>query len=108
MTGSDCRPGICYVSVRNAAALWRRLLILREGMNERSPRWGFHPVYLWIAVPFIALLWVPFFNRMTPELFGIPFFYWYQTVGTILGSLCIVPVYLFKKRQRANKQNSGE
>jgi putative solute:sodium symporter small subunit len=77
-------------------------------MNELPPRWRFHPIYLWIAVPFIALLWVPFFNRLTPELFGIPFFYWYQTVGTILGSLCIVPVYLFKKRQRANKQNSGE
>ena len=77
-------------------------------MNEQPSRWGFHPVYLWIAVPFIALLWVPFFNRITPELFGIPFFYWYQTVGTILGSLCIVPVYLFKKRQRASKQNSGE
>jgi putative solute:sodium symporter small subunit len=76
-------------------------------MNEHSARRRFHPVYLWIAVPFIALLWVPFFNRATPELFGIPFFYWYQTVGTILGSLCIVPVYLFKKRQRANKTNPG-
>jgi len=64
---------------------------------------NFHPVYLWIVVPFVALLWVPFFNRTTPEFFGIPFFYWYQMLWTILGSLCIVPVYLFKKRQRANK-----
>ena len=77
-------------------------------MNNRSARPGFHPVYLWIAVPFVALLWVPIFNRVDPTLFGIPFFYWYQAVGTILGALCIVPVYLFKKRQRANKQNSGE
>ncbi|MBN9545883.1 MAG: DUF3311 domain-containing protein [Alphaproteobacteria bacterium] len=64
---------------------------------------NFHPIYLWIVVPFVALLWVPFFNRTTPEFFGIPFFYWYQMLWTILGSLCIVPVYLFKKRQRANK-----
>ena len=64
---------------------------------------NFHPVYLWIVVPFVALLWVPFFNRTTPEFFGIPFFYWYQMLWTVLGSLCIVPVYLFKKRQRANK-----
>ena len=70
---------------------------------------NFHPVYLWIVVPFVALLWVPFFNRTTPEFFGIPFFYWYQMLWTILGSLCIVPVYLFKKRQRANnKQNPRE
>jgi len=70
---------------------------------------NFHPVYLWIVVPFVALLWVPFFNRTTPEFFGIPFFYWYQMLWTVLGSLCIVPVYLFKKRQRANnKQNPRE
>ncbi|MBS0279640.1 MAG: DUF3311 domain-containing protein [Proteobacteria bacterium] len=66
-------------------------------------RRNFHPIYLWIVVPFVALLWVPFFNRTTPEFFGIPFFYWYQMLWTVLGSLCIVPVYLFKKRQRANK-----
>jgi len=70
---------------------------------------NFHSVYLWIVVPFVALLWVPFFNRTTPEFFGIPFFYWYQMLWTVLGSLCIVPVYLFKKRQRANnKQNPRE
>ena len=72
-------------------------------MSGRRAQGGMHPVYLWIVVPFVALLWVPFFNRTTPELFGIPFFYWYQMLWTILGSLCIVPVYLFKKRQRANK-----
>jgi putative solute:sodium symporter small subunit len=77
-------------------------------MNDQPARRGFHPVYLWIAVPFIALLWVPFFNRITPELFGIPFFYWYQAAGTILGALCIVPVYLFEKRRRAKKTDPGE
>ena len=75
-------------------------------MGEPPAHNKFHPVYLWIVVPFIALLWVPIFNRIEPTLFGIPFFYWYQAAGTILGALCIVPVYLFKKRQRAKK--SGE
>ena len=76
-------------------------------MNNRLARPQFHPVYLWIVVPFVALLWVPIFNRADPTLFGIPFFYWYQAVGTIAGALCIVPVYLYKKRQRANEQNAG-
>ena len=58
-------------------------------------------------MPFACLCWVPLYNSVEPSLLGIPFFYWYQTVGTILGSLCIVPVYLFKKRQRANKTNPG-
>ena len=58
-----------------------------------------HPVYLWIAVPFIAMLWVPFFNRVTPELAGIPFFDWYQMLWTVLGALCIVPVYRYRNRR---------
>ena len=31
-----------------------------------------------LALPFIGLLWVPFYNQETPALFGFPFFYWYQ------------------------------
>ena len=94
----DCGCGDSYVRFISAAVIRRHFVVLGEAMGR-----SFHPVYLWIAVPFVALLWVPFFNRTTPELFGIPFFYWYQMLWTILGSLCIVPVYLFKKRQRANK-----
>ena len=31
-----------------------------------------------LLLPFIGLLLVPLFNRLEPELFGFPFFYWYQ------------------------------
>ena len=100
----DCGRDDSYVRFTNAAVIRRHFIVLREAMGR-----NFHPVYLWIVVPFVALLWVPFFNRTSPELFGIPFFYWYQMLWTVLGSLCIVPVYLFKKRQRANnKQDSRE
>ena len=68
-------------------------------MAETAARKYPHPVYLWIAVPFIAMLWVPFFNRVTPELAGIPFFYWYQMLWTVLGALCIVPVYRYRNRR---------
>lgn len=34
---------------------------------------------LWLLViPYIGLLWVPFYNSREPELLGFPFFYWYQ------------------------------
>ena len=33
---------------------------------------------LLFLLPFIGLLWVPFYNFEGPELFGFPFFYWYQ------------------------------
>ena len=29
-------------------------------------------------LPFIGLLWVPFYNFREPSLFGFPFFYWCQ------------------------------
>ena len=33
----------------------------------------------WLLVfPYIGLLWVPFYNKHDPALFGFPFFYWYQ------------------------------
>lgn len=34
---------------------------------------------LWLLIlPYIGLLWVPFYNHLEPRLFGFPFFYWYQ------------------------------
>ena len=29
-----------------------------------------------LLVPFIGLLWVPFYTSAEPALFGFPFFYW--------------------------------
>ena len=40
-----------------------------------------------LLLPFIGLLWLPFYNSPLPELFGFPFFYWYQ--------LLWVPFYNF-------------
>ena len=31
-----------------------------------------------LVIPYIGLLWVPFYNKHDPVLFGFPFFYWYQ------------------------------
>jgi Protein of unknown function (DUF3311) len=47
---------------------------------------------LLLLIPFIALLWVPFYNRIEPTFFDIPFFYWYQFLWVILTSLVILVV----------------
>lgn len=31
-----------------------------------------------LLLPFIGLLWVPFYNFEEPHFLGLPFFYWYQ------------------------------
>ena len=46
-----------------------------------------------LLVPYIALLWVPFYNHTNPPLFGFPFFYWYQLLWVPLTSLLIFIVY---------------
>jgi len=50
---------------------------------------------MWILVllPFIGLLWVPFYNFQEPALFGFPFFYWYQLAWVPISSLLIWLVY---------------
>ncbi len=42
--------------------------------------------YVLLLLPFIALLWLPFYARRGPELFGFPFFYWYQFLWVFLGA----------------------
>ena len=68
-------------------------------MDEKTKKHGFNPVSLIKLVPFVALLWVPLYNRIEPQIFGIPFFYWYQTVWTFLGTACTIPVYLYEERK---------
>ena len=57
------------------------------------------PVHLLLIVPFIALLWVPFYNRTLPALDGIPFFYWYQILWVALTALILFVVYLAEGRE---------
>lgn len=54
---------------------------------------------LWVVVflaLFLVALWVPFYNRVNPRLFGIPFFYWFQFVWIIVAALVTGVAYLCK------------
>ena len=53
----------------------------------------FSPLWLLLLIPYAGLLWVPFYNKSMPELFGFPFFYWYQLAWVPLTSLLIWVVY---------------
>jgi hypothetical protein len=50
------------------------------------------PRFLFL-VPFVAMLWVSSYNRIAPELGGIPFFYWYQLAWILLGAAIVLVVY---------------
>ncbi len=51
---------------------------------------------LLLLIPFIILLWPPFYNFEQPELIGIPFFYWFQLLMVIVTALLTAVVYLLK------------
>ena len=46
-----------------------------------------------LLIPFVAMLWVPFYNSAEPSLSGIPFFYWYQLLWIVLSAVIIAIVY---------------
>jgi hypothetical protein len=52
------------------------------------------PMWLLLLLPFVGLLWVPFYNTDTlPALFGFPFFYWYQLLWVPITAFLIWLVY---------------
>ncbi len=49
--------------------------------------------YLLLALPFLGLLYPPLYATKDPELFGFPFFYWYQFLWVPIGVICVAIVY---------------
>jgi hypothetical protein len=52
-----------------------------------------HWLRVLFVLPFIAMLWVSSYNRLTPELFGFPFFYWYQLLWVIIAAALAGIIY---------------
>ena len=52
---------------------------------------------LLLIIPFIGMLWVPFYNSVEPQLAGIPFFYWYQFLWIGIGAVITATVYFTTK-----------
>ena len=64
------------------------------------------PSRIWYALllaPFVALLWVPFYTRTHPKLFGFPFFYWYQFAWVPATALIVWLVYLATRPPEATE-----
>ena len=48
--------------------------------------------------PFVAMLWVPSYDRITPKLAGIPFFYWYQLAWVLIGAAIVIIIFAIETR----------
>ena len=60
------------------------------------PAFRFRAWNLLLLVPLISLV-TPLFNVRDPELFGLPFFYWFQMAVIPLGILCTLAVHLLTR-----------
>jgi hypothetical protein len=61
--------------------------------------------WLWLLLlPWIAMIWVPFYNRVEPQLWGFPFFYWYQLLWVLVSAVITALVYLMTRSARGPRQ----
>jgi hypothetical protein len=67
---------------------------------SKSARGRFRLLRLLLIIPYVAVLWVPFYNRLQPSIAGVPFFYWYQLLWIAIGALALLPSYLAEERGR--------
>ena len=69
--------------------------------NRAAKRW------LWLLViPWIAMIWVPSYNKVEPQIAGFPFFYWYQLFWVLVSAVITAVVY-FKTRSRSSNASAG-
>jgi Na+/melibiose symporter-like transporter len=65
---------------------------MHSGSTRASRGW-----YLLLLIPFVATLWVPFYNSIEPTLAGIPYFYWYQFLWVIISVVITAFVYFMTR-----------
>jgi hypothetical protein len=58
-------------------------------MEGNGSRWW----YLLLLPPYVARFLVSSYNKAEPAWAGIPFFYWYQLLWILIGSVLTVIVY---------------
>jgi Protein of unknown function (DUF3311) len=62
-------------------------------MVTRSGRKGRRWLLILLIIPFIALLYPPFYNHPDPTFIGMPFLYWYSLLWIILTAILTAVVY---------------
>lgn len=52
-----------------------------------------------VIVPFIAVLWVPIFDKDKPEVAGFPFFFWWQLLWVAVTAALMGLAYFVVRRE---------
>jgi len=65
---------------------------------EQGSQRGWSRWHLLFIFQFVAVLWPPFYNRVEPALWGMPFFYWYQLLWVVISAVITALIYLATRR----------
>jgi uncharacterized membrane protein len=57
-----------------------------------------------LIIPFVALLWVNSYSRLTPRFIGIPFFYWYQLAWVPVAAALTYSAYLLVRLDERSRK----
>jgi hypothetical protein len=59
-----------------------------------------------LAAPLLLLVYPGYYSRLTPELFGFPFFYWYQFTVVVATALLTGVVYWLTRNPAEESSNN--
>jgi hypothetical protein len=65
----------------------------REAESQDAGRRGSNWWLLLLLLPYVALLYPAYYARLEPELWGIPFFIWYQFLWVFITVAITALVY---------------
>jgi hypothetical protein len=80
---------------------------------EQPPRRTRNRAVWWVVgvmllIPIVIPLIVPIYARQEPELFGFPFYYWYQFLWILIAATLTSIAYLLASRQERRDRESGD
>jgi hypothetical protein len=61
-----------------------------------------------LVIPFVAMLWVGSYAKLTPQFIGIPFFYWYQVLWVFLSSGLTYIAYILVRREEPARKEAAK
>ncbi|GAB3688720.1 DUF3311 domain-containing protein [Angustibacter aerolatus] len=78
-----------------------------DSRPPRIPPAAIAVVAVLLAAPVVALMWVSSYAKKGPELWGFPFFFWYQFLWVFLAAICTSVAYrvvmVHEKRRRGHE-----
>jgi hypothetical protein len=65
--------------------------------RSRAARWW----YALLLLPLVGLLYPPIYAHDDPQIWGIPFFYWYQFAWVLVTAILLGVVYRMTRSERS-------